>query len=111
MKACKKCSVTKTIDLFYVDDNTCKECRKLAVRNNRAANMDYYRAYDRARTNDPERVAARAAYANTEAGKASREKARNKYVANNPEKIAESRVKSREKYFDRYKARNACGVT
>jgi hypothetical protein len=50
-KACKRCLVNKDVHDFYANDSTCKECRKRLVRNNRKANIEYYREYDRNRGN------------------------------------------------------------
>lgn len=72
MQTCRSCSTVKALDAFYANDRTCKECRKAMVRANRAAKIDYYRAHDRARANQPERVAARQAYQQTDTYKASR---------------------------------------
>src|SRR5690554_3263223 len=58
MKACHKCGEEKPLDGFYKSttakdgrDNTCKECRKAKVRENRLEKLDYYREYDRKRGN------------------------------------------------------------
>lgn len=48
---CKACSVDKHENDFYANDTTCKDCRKARVKQNRLANIDYYRAYDRLRGN------------------------------------------------------------
>jgi len=49
---------------FYASIGTyCKPCWRARVRANRLARIDYYREYDRARTDQPDRVAARKAYA------------------------------------------------
>jgi hypothetical protein len=55
-KLCKKCLTEKDIDEFYrhprMGDghlNKCKECTKADVREQRAANVEYYRNYDRVR--------------------------------------------------------------
>lgn len=47
----------------------CKACHRANVKANREANADYYRELDRARSNLPHRVEARAAYAKTQQGK------------------------------------------
>ena len=66
MRDCSKCGDSKPLTLFYRHpfgkgghDTTCSECRKVAVRQNRAARIEYYRAYDRARAVQPDRVEAR----------------------------------------------------
>ena len=66
MKMCTQCGEAGE---FYKGASKCKECIKVAVRNNRAANLDYYREYDRLRAMSRKRVAARKAYAATERGK------------------------------------------
>ncbi|PIT43378.1 hypothetical protein [Snodgrassella alvi] len=68
MPTCKSCSELKAKDEFYASNrNVCKECIKERVRANRLSNLEYYRQYDRNRSNRPERIAARKAYAQTEA--------------------------------------------
>lgn len=51
MKKCRKCKQEKGVDEFYKGHATCKECYKAKVRAHRSENIDYYRAYDRARGN------------------------------------------------------------
>lgn len=53
MKVCFKCGERKPLKSFYkhpgMSDgrvNKCKECNKKDVRENRAAKVEYYRAYD-----------------------------------------------------------------
>lgn len=53
-------------------DSTCKECRKERVRANRKEKIEYYREYDKARANNPERVQSRLDYLETEQGKKAR---------------------------------------
>lgn len=62
--ACTKCLVSKPPVDFYAHPNgahgkmsKCKECHKAGVRTNRAANRERYSAFDRARTQTPERKA------------------------------------------------------
>jgi hypothetical protein len=69
-KPCIKCGETKPLESFYKHPmmhdgrlNKCAECIKADVRANRAARIDYYRAYDRARANEPHRKADRIARA------------------------------------------------
>lgn len=68
--------------------NKCKECTKSDVRKNREQRLDYYREYDRARSNLPHRVKARREYAQTEAVREARRRASKKYVERNPQKRA-----------------------
>lgn len=84
MPHCARCSTEKAADAFYADDRTCKDCRKAMVRANRAAKIDYYRAYDRNRANQPDRVAARAAHQKTDAFKATRAEVTARYRHNHP---------------------------
>ena len=65
-RACTKCGEEKPLTSFYKHpfaaqgrDSACAECRKAAVRANRAARLEYYRAYDRERNKSPERMEAR----------------------------------------------------
>lgn len=56
MPVCKKCLVAKPLGDFYESNpSSCKECVKAAVKRNRTARADYYKAYDRARGQDPAR--------------------------------------------------------
>lgn len=58
---CKKCKESKPREDFYDAvnsrgfDSSCKECRKLKIRNSRDVNIDYVRAYDRERGKLPHR--------------------------------------------------------
>lgn len=65
-RACTKCAEVKPLSAYYRHpvsrgghQTKCIECTKADVRANRAARIEYYRAYDRQRAKDPERVAAR----------------------------------------------------
>lgn len=52
MLHCKVCKFVKDDNEFYKSNqSTCKDCVRAAVSRNRAANIEYYRAYDRARGN------------------------------------------------------------
>lgn len=69
MKRCFKCDTIKPVDDFYRHPrmadgrlNKCKECAKADVKTRRSEAVDYYRAYDRARADEPKRVEARRAY-------------------------------------------------
>jgi len=63
--------------------NKCKECNKQDVRNNRSAKIDYYREYDKARANAPNRVMARDNYSQTPKGAAAHRRAKEKWLENN----------------------------
>ena len=72
---CIKCDTNKPESEYYrasiraSGKGECKECTKKRVRDNRAANLDYYQKFDRKRANLPHRVQARKDYAQTEQGK------------------------------------------
>lgn len=91
MKKCFKCGKRKSPTDFYKHPgmadgrlNKCKECNKTDVRENRKANIEHYRKYDANRAMRKDRVAARRAYQQTPAGKASLAKAKRKFRENNP---------------------------
>ena len=87
-KPCKQCNAELPADTgFYANDSTCKECRKTKVRENRAAKIDHYRAYDNARANNPGRVKARYDYSQTEAGIESGNRAKTKWSDSNKKKV------------------------
>lgn len=95
MKTCAKCGIEKPLEAFYAHKgmadgrlNKCKECAKADANANRAANLERYQAYDRARANKPDRVAARAAYAATDAGRASMQRGQRAYADRNKQKRA-----------------------
>lgn len=59
-KVCFKCGGTFPLEGFYRNPRMadghlgkCKDCTKAAVRANRAAKVDHYREYDRARGSRP----------------------------------------------------------
>jgi len=95
IKTCKKCGTIKVQSDFYLRDATCKECRKAAVRANRTANAEYYRAYDRARANNTDRVRARNEYAKTDQGKTAKAKAARINRSKTPEQVYARSVLSR----------------
>jgi hypothetical protein len=65
MKKCFKCNTVKPLDEFYKHSrmadghvNKCKECNKNDVTTHRNKNLEKIRAYDRARSKEPERIKA-----------------------------------------------------
>ncbi len=65
---CQSCMRFLADDSFYSSNKArCKECIRASVRLNRAQKIDYYRAYDRQRASDPQRVSARKSYRKTDA--------------------------------------------
>ena len=94
-KTCFKCHVTKPITEFYVHPamgdqrlNKCKECTRKDVQANYRANIERYKEYERRRANLPHRVAARNAYARSEAGRIAGNRAKRHYLDRNPIKHA-----------------------
>lgn len=93
MKTCKGCGIEKENDDFYVlagnrDGLTgkCRVCIRDGVRKNRADHVDYYREFDRQRSNDENRVAGRIAYNQTERGREVRSVSVKTWIDNNPDK-------------------------
>lgn len=89
-KICFKCEKVKPLSDFYKHSgmadgrlNKCKECNKKDVRENRNMRIDYYRDYDKSRSNNPDRVNAIIKYQSSDAGKIILRKARKKYLENN----------------------------
>jgi hypothetical protein len=80
--------------------NKCKDCTKADVTRHRAENLDYIRKYEQSRAMLPHRVAARAEYAKTEAGKQSRIKSSKKYLVESREK----RLETTRNYYKRNSA-------
>lgn len=91
---CKSCLLERLDDDFYISNKTkCKECIKSAVRQNRLERLDHYRAFDRNRGSNPERVAAREAYAKTPEGRIAGARAKQKWaVANAVRRAASHKV-------------------
>lgn len=91
---CKSCLLEKRDDDFYISNKTkCKECIKATVTQNRLANIEHYRAYDRQRSSKPNRVAAREAYAQTPEGRIASAAAKKRWiVANSIRRQAHNKV-------------------
>ena len=97
MKKCMKCGEVKPVDQFYRHKrmadgrlSKCKTCTKRDVRENRARKIEYYREFDRARSNLPHRVEARAAYSQTQEGKEALRRGSKAWGKRNPIKKAAS---------------------
>lgn len=90
MILCIKCNAQKTEADFYRSTirangtGECKTCTAARVRANRAANVDYYREFDRQRANLPHRVKAREEYAKTAQGKQASTRANKSWRKRNP---------------------------
>lgn len=92
MKACKACGIEKPLTEYYKHSgmadghlNICKVCKRSDSLANRNKNLAYYQQYDRSRMNEPQRIAARAAYAQSESGKVSQSRAKAAYIAKTPQ--------------------------
>lgn len=92
---CKQCLKDKLSSEFYASNKTrCKECIKASVRQNRLENIEHYRAFDRKRSKNPDRVAARTAYQKTIEGKIAHARATEKWrVSNAIRKNATTKVR------------------
>lgn len=96
MKTCFKCCESKPLTEYYKHPrmadghlNKCKACTKKDVHEHRnGKGREKILAYDRDRANNPDRVAARAAYAASEAGKEAHKRACKKYHAKHPKRKA-----------------------
>lgn len=112
---CKVCGATSDDVKFYSGVNSrCSECHKSAVRENRAANLEYYREYDAKRFKEDPRVLDRIKkYQLTEAGIASSTKAKKKWIETNPYKRSAHNILNnaiRDGKIEKPKTCNACGA-
>ena len=86
-KICNRCSQEFPADSgFYPNDNSCKECRKYKVKAARRRNSEYYKEYDRARANRPDRIRAREEYKKTDRGKQAISRANRRWIERNKKK-------------------------
>ena len=90
IRTCKICGATSVETAFYAGVNSrCAECHKSKVRENRAENVDRYRAYDAKRAKEDPRVKARnLRYIKTPEGKARATAARKRWILKNEDKRA-----------------------
>jgi hypothetical protein len=90
IQTCKICGTAGDASEFYAGvSNRCKDCHKAKVRENRAANVERYRAYDAARFQEDPRVRERhKRYQSTLAGKLSMAETRRKWLEANADKRA-----------------------
>lgn len=93
MKTCFKCSQNKHLSEFYKHPqmkdghlNKCKDCTRKDTISNRNKNIEYYREYEKKRSDLPHRVQARREYAKTEKGRNAGNRAKKRYILRNPEK-------------------------
>lgn len=86
MKRCKYCGEEKAMSDFYPASSGCRVCTRAKVRANRLARVDFYKAADRVRANDPKRVEARKVYASSPQGRAKIAEGSKRWAKRNPEK-------------------------
>lgn len=116
MKICKKCDLAKPFSEYYKHpktadgyDGKCKDCAKSMIKSAREKNAEHYKAFDRARANRPDRVAARAAYSKTDAGKEAHARASKKYTEKHPDRVAAAHRAYIEEHPERRAAHVALG--
>lgn len=80
---CKQCGEDDQNEFYASNKSRCKTCIREGVKSNREANADYYKQYDKARDQDPDRIEMKKRYAKTEAGIVSGNKAKRKWQENN----------------------------
>lgn len=96
-KVCFKCNALKPLIDFYKHKamadghlNKCKECTKKDTRENTEKNKDYYVEYDKKRDQLPHRIEMRKRYSQTEKGRESCRKSKEKWRNDNVIKKAAS---------------------
>jgi hypothetical protein len=95
VKPCIGCGKTKDLSDYYRHPsmadghlNRCKECQKRVARSTREADPDYYKAYDRNRSDLPHRIESRKAYYASERGQERQAAGAKAWAARNPAKRA-----------------------
>lgn len=73
-KPCAQCGADNPARFYKGITKWCKECWRGKVRANRASKLNYYQQYDRERNDNPDRVAARKAYADRQRADANAKK-------------------------------------
>lgn len=89
-KQCFKCGAVKPLTEFYKHKamadghlNKCKECNKKDVKNNYKKNIGYYKEYDRIRDQSTKRIELKKRYLQTEEGRKSAQKYKEKWANDN----------------------------
>jgi ribosomal protein S27AE len=89
-KICFKCNENLPLTEFYKHKqmadghlNKCKSCAKKDVKENIKKNYDYYIEYEKSRANLPHRIEGRLRYSQTDEGRLSARKAKQKWAENN----------------------------
>lgn len=116
LSICKLCGCTSKEARFYNRvASRCAECHKKCVRENRAENIDYYRAYDAKRFQEqPQRRAANKAYAQTPRGKEVLNRSKNRWLAlNQIKRLAHIKVGNavRDGKLEKPAACQVCGAS
>lgn len=113
LTCCNQCKRVKPVDHFYKSQPAkCKDCVKSNVKANRRKNIEHYKAFDKARANRPDRVAARKAYAKTAAGREAAGRAKANWAQTNEiKKTASNRVNNavRDGKIEKPSACSECG--
>ena len=98
-KTCFKCLEEKPLEAFYKHSEMadghlgkCKECTKSDVAKRAIEKWEYIRAYDRMRSSQPDRVAAKKEYLKTDAGKFAKSKANFNWAQNHPDRRKASHI-------------------
>ncbi len=93
MKICIGCNEELELQAFYKHKDMkdghlgrCKECCKEVNNANRRQRVEYYRSYDRERSNLTKRVKARSVYAGSKEGRESLKRGKKEWAARNKEK-------------------------
>lgn len=115
MKPCIRCKEAKPLDDFYAHKqmadghlNKCKDCCRKDALANRHKNIEYYREYDRKRSDLEHRAEARKLYAKTDWGKATQRAGAARWRARNPRKVAAQLLFNNRQRSDKSLAEKPC---